>query len=155
MPAQRSLATRLAAASALFVVVGAVAACGPLARVAGPAEWVQEAELPDGTKQAITVRDTSGRILDVRIDPVGVPVAETITNPAGQPATVLVPWYGGACDVQTTIEFAAEGQGLKGTLAVETSGEMCVMMAVPHLLELKTEGPMPAASVTLEPAPTR
>jgi hypothetical protein len=155
MPAQRSRISRLAAVSALLIVAAGVAACGPLTRVAGPTEWVQEVGLQDGTKQTITVRDTSGRISQVAFDPPGVQDPGAIANPAGQPATVLVPWTGGACDVRTTIEFAAQGQGLKGTVAVETSGDMCIMMAVPHLLQLTTDGPMPAASVTLEAAPTR
>ena len=76
-----------------------------------------------------------------------------IANPDGQPNVVLVPWTGGACDTETTIDFAAQGDGLAGTLAIQTTGDVCVMMAVPHLLRLTTNVPMPAASVTLQPAP--
>ena len=65
---------------------------------------------------------------------------------------VLVPWTGGACDVDTQIDFAAQGDGLAGTLQIETSGDVCVMMAVPHLLRLTTNVPVPAETVSLESA---
>lgn len=152
MPVARSTLGRLAAVGALLLLVSAVAACDIVSRVSGPTEWSQEVELQDGSKQTITVRDTSGRITGVEFDPPGVQDPGVIANPDGQPNVVLVPWTGGACDTTTDIEFAAAGTGLAGTLRIETSGDVCVMLAVPHVLQLTTSVPVPAASVTLTPA---
>ena len=151
MPAARPSIGRLTSVVALLLVATDIAGCGGLTRVTGPREWSQQVELQDGSTQTITVRDTSGRIENVEIDPAGAQDPGTIANPDGQPNVVLVPWSGGACDVLTEIEFAAQGAGLWGTLKVETSGDVCVMMAVPHLLRLTTSVPMPAATVSLEP----
>jgi hypothetical protein len=154
MPVTRTRVTRIGAIAALVLSLAVgVAACDIAARVVGPREWSQGVLLQDGASQVITVRDRSGRIENVEIDPAGVADPGAIANPPGEPNVVLVPWTGGACDRTTTIEFVGQGDGLAGTLAIETSGEMCVMLAVPHLLRLTTNGPMPAASVTLEPAP--
>lgn len=152
MPAMRPIATRLVAITSLLLVASTLAACG-LTAVSGPREWGLSTEQADGTKRDVVVRDTSGRITDVVIDPQGIQMPGAITNPNGDLMTLLVPWSGGACDVKTEIEFAARGQGLAGTIKTQTTGEVCVMMAVQHLLELKLNTPVPAASVTLEPAP--
>ena len=152
MPATRITVTRLATIAAVLVLATSLAACDIVSRVAGPREWTQEVELQDGTKQTITVRDTSGKIENVEIDPPGVQDPGVIANPDGEPNVVLVPWTGGACDIETQIDFAAQGDGLAGKLQIETSGDVCVMMAVPHLLRLTTNVPMPAASVSLESA---
>ncbi len=153
MPATRTVASRLAATAAVIAIVASVAACDIVSRVSGPTEWTQEVELQDGSKQTISVRDTSGRITQVEIDPPGVQDPGEITNPDGQPNVVLVPWTGGACDTTTDIEFTAAGTGLAGTIKIQTSGDVCVMMAVPHLLQLTTNVPMPAASVSFVTAP--
>jgi hypothetical protein len=96
------------------------------------------------------VRDESGRLTNVEIDPAGVPVAMEISNPPGQANVVLVPWTGGACDKRTEITFKAAGQGLAGTLRITTEGDMCIMIAVAHQLRLTSNEPLPAAQVTLE-----
>ena len=67
---------------------------------------------------------------------------------------MLVPWTGGACDKRTEITFQAAGQGLAGTLEITTEGDMCIMIAIAHQLRLTSNEPLPAAQVTLEPAPT-
>jgi hypothetical protein len=151
MPATRTVATRLGGLAALLVIASTLAACSTVARVAGPREWTQELGQADGGKQTIVVRDTSGRIENVEIDPVGIADPGVIANPGAQPNVVLVPWTGGACDSRTEIEFAAAGEGLKGTLKITTTGDMCIMLAVPHVLRLTTIGAMPAGTVTLEP----
>ena len=150
MPATRTTVTRLAAVIALLALATAVTACDVVTTVTGPREWTQQVTLQDGSTQTITVRDTSGKIANVEIDPPGVQDPGEIANPAGEPNVVLVPWTGGACDTETSIDFATQGNGLAGELRIETSGDVCVAMAVPHLLRLTTNVPMPAASVTLE-----
>jgi len=153
MPATRTTVTRLSTIAAVLVLATSLAACDIVSRVAGPREWAQGVTQQDGTVQSIIVRDTSGKIENVEIDPPGVQDPGAIANPDGQPNVVLVPWTGGACDTETTIDFAAQGDGLAGTLRIATSGDVCVMLAVPHLLRLTTNVPMPAASVTLTPVP--
>jgi hypothetical protein len=150
MAATRTTVARLAAIAAVLVLASSVAACDIVSRVAGPREWAQGVTLPDGTVQSIIVHDTSGKIENVEIDPAGVQDPGAIANPDGEPNVVLVPWTGGACDIETSIDFAAQGDGLAGELQIETSGDICVAMAVPHLLRLTTNVPMPAASVSLE-----
>jgi hypothetical protein len=142
--------TLVVIASAAALVVGA---CSITSSVTGPREWTQTVEADGGSTQEIVVRDESGRLTDVQIDPQGAPMAAEISNPPNEPNVVLVPWTGGACDVKTTITFKAAGQGLAGTLKVETSGDICIMIAIPHQLRLTAATPLPAAQVTLEPAP--
>ena len=145
-------ALRPRSATLLVVLALALSACTTITdTVTGPRQWTQASELVGGGTYTIDVRDTSGRIDNVEIDPPNVAApAEGVANPPGQPNVLLVPWTGGACDTETDIDFAAQGQGLAGTLRIQTTGDVCVMMAVPHLLRLTTNVPMPAASVTLE-----
>jgi hypothetical protein len=136
------------------VVVLVASACSATSSVIGPREWTQTLESADGASQEIVVRDESGRLTNVEIDPQGVDMAPEIMNPPGEPNVVLVPWTGGACDKRTEITFKAAGQGLAGTLRITTEGDMCIMLAVAHQLRLTSNEPLPAAQVTLEPAPT-
>ena len=145
-------ARRLAIPALLVAAALVVGACSITSSVTGPREWTQEVTTDTGSKQTIVVHDESGRLTDVQINPQGVPMATEISNPPNEPNVVLVPWTGGACDVRTEITFKAAGQGLAGTLKVETSGEICIMIAIPHQLRLTAATPLPAAQVTLEPA---
>lgn len=149
MPASRTLARLPLLAAATL----ALAACSITSSVTGARDWSSEATLPDGTTQTITVHDESGRLTNVEINPAGVPFASEISNPAGSDNVVLVPWAGGACDVKTEFVFKAQGQGLAGTIKVTTSGEICTMMAIQQQLRLTSNAPLPAAQVTLDPAP--
>ena len=98
----------------LAVVVALVAgACSLTSSVTGPREWTQTLTSADGTDQEVVVRDESGRLTNVEIDPVGVPMAMEISNPAGEANVVLVPWTGGACDKRTEIMFKAAGAGAR------------------------------------------
>jgi len=139
----------------LVAIIALVAgACSLTTSVTGPREWTQTVETDGGSTQEIVVRDESGRLTNVEIDPAGVPMAMEISNPAGEANVVLVPWTGGACDKRTEITFQAAGQGLAGTLEITTEGDMCIMIAIAHQLRLTSNEPLPAAQVTLEPAPT-
>ena len=138
----------------LAVVIALVAgACSATSSVTGPREWTQTLTSADGTTQEVVVRDESGRLTNVEIDPAGIPMAMEISNPPGEANVVLVPWTGGACDKRTDITFQAAGQGLAGTLMITTEGDMCIMIAIAHQLRLTSSEPLPAAQVTLEPAP--
>ena len=138
----------------LVAVIALVAgACSLTTSVTGPREWKQTVETDGGSTQEIVVRDESGRLTNVEIDPAGVPMAMEISNPPGEANVVLVPWTGGACDKRTEITFQAAGQGLAGTLEITTEGDMCIMIAIAHQLRLTSNEPLPAAQVTLEPAP--
>jgi ABC-type Fe3+-hydroxamate transport system substrate-binding protein len=150
MPVPTRSIAGLALAAAVAV---ALSACSLTSSVSGTHDWSQETTLPDGTTQTITVHDESGRLTNVEINPEGVAMASEISNPAGAENVVLVPWAGGACDVKTEFVFKAQGQGLAGTLKTTTSGEICTMMAVLHQLRLTSSAPLPAAQVTLDPAP--
>ena len=149
MPSPSRSIARLALVAAASV---ALSACS-LTAVTGPREWTQQASLPEGGIQTITVRDESGRLTNVEIDPEGVDMAFEISNPPGADNVVLVPWAGGACDVTTEIVFTAQGQGLAGTIKITTSGDICTMQAILHQLRLTSGAPLPAAQVTLDPAP--
>ena len=150
MPSELRSIARLALAAAATI---ALSACS-LTAVTGPREWSQEqASLPEGGIQKITVRDESGRLTNVEIDPEGVEMASEISNPPGADNVVLVPWAGGACDVTTEIVFTAQGQGLAGTIRITTSSDICTMQAILHQLRLTSNAPLPAAQVTLDPAP--
>ena len=139
----------------LVAVIALVAgACSLTTSVTGPREWKQTVETDGGATQEIVVRDESGRLTNVEIDPAGVPMAMEISNPPGEANVVLVPWTGGACDKRTEITFQAAGQGLAGTLKITTEGDVCIMIAIAHQLRLTSNEPLPAAQVTLEPAPT-
>lgn len=134
------------------VLAVALAACS-LTAVSGPREWSQQVTLADGTVHTISVRDESGRLTNVEINPPDVAMASEISNPAGSENVVLVPWAGGACDVDTAFVFSAAGQGLAGTLKVTTSGQVCNMLAIQQQLRLTSGAPLPASQVTLDRAP--
>ena len=146
---RRAVHSLLPLAAAVALVVGA---CSATSSVIGPREWTQTVQSADGASQEIVVRDESGRLTNVEIDPQGVDMAPEIMNPPGEANVVLVPWTGGACDVRTEITFTAAGQGLAGTLRITTEGDMCIMLAVAHQLRLTSNAPLPAAQVTLQPA---
>ena len=55
--------------------------------------------------------------------------------------------------MKTEFVFSAQGQGLAGTIKVTTSGEICTMQAIAQQLRLTSGAPLPAAQVTLNPAP--
>ena len=80
--------------AAIVALVGG--ACSLTNSVAGPREWTQTITAADGTTQEVVVRDESGRLTNVEIDPAGVPPAMEISNPPGEANVVLVPWTGGA-----------------------------------------------------------
>jgi len=150
MPVPTRSIARLALAAGVAV---ALSACSLTSSVSGPRDWSQEATLPDGSTQTITVHDESGRLTNVEINPEGVAMASEISNPPGAENVVLVPWAGGACDVKTEFVFTAQGQGLAGTIKIATSGDICTMQAILQQLRLTSNAPLPAAQVTLNPAP--
>jgi hypothetical protein len=150
MPTHDRWTTRLALVLAVPVLL---AACSSLAGVSGTHDWSQQATLPDGTVTTITVHDESGRLTNVEFNPQGVAMASEISNPPGEANVVLVPWAGGACDVKTEFVFKPNGQGLAGTIKTTTSGQVCNMMAILQQLRLTSNAPLPAAQVTLDPAP--
>ena len=138
----------------VLLVIATVALAGCQQRVAGPRTWTMSADLAAGGSSTVTVQDTSGRIDNVEFDPTGVDRFGPIVNPPGQPSVVIVPWAGGACDVRTVIDIAANGQGLGLTVRPTSKGTVCPMMAVGHALRLTAREPLPAASVTVTTAPT-
>lgn len=138
---------------ALVLLVVATVALAGCQRVAGPRTWTMSADLAAGGTSTVTVRDMSGRIDNVEFDPAGVDRFGPVVNPPGQPNAVIVPWTGGACDVRTTIDIAANGQGLGLTVRPTSNGQVCDMMAVGHALRLTAREALPAASVTVTTAP--
>jgi hypothetical protein len=127
----------------------ALALAGCVGSLRGPREWNASAELVAGGTFVISVRDTSGRIDDVEIDPAGVAVPDEITNPAGQPNVVLVPWVGGACDQRTDIPIEARGGGIALTVHTTVAPGPCDAMGVLHVLRLTSLDALPAAAVTI------
>ena len=154
MPSRRPALVRpgLPALLALYLVVATVVGACSLSVGRGKSEWSQSSTSADGTSHEVNVSDTSGRITNVEFDPPGAQGTGSISNPGGNLNVLLVPWTGGACDVSTAINFAAAGQGLKGTIATKTSGQVCIMIAIQHMLRITLNTPTPAASVTLERA---
>jgi predicted small secreted protein len=117
-------------------------------RVLGPREWTMQAARTDGTSYSIRVRDTSGRIDNVEIDPTEpVPALDSPENPPGEPNLVLVPWTGGECDTQTDILIEGGGPGLVITVATSSTATACNDVGVPHMLRIRGSGPLPADSV--------
>lgn len=151
MPAHapRSLATAL-----LFVMAFALAACTTITNpITGPRQWTQAVELGGGS-YTIDVRDTSGRIDDVEIDPPDVDAsAEGVANPPGQPNVLLVQWTGGACDERTDITIDGRGQGLAIRIATKVRPMDCDSIGVGHVLRLTAGEPLPADMVTVTTAP--
>ena len=92
---RRVVAVIAVAMSLCLLVTG----CG---RILGPRELTMSASRADGTPYTIRVRDTSGRIENMEIDPVEpVEAADAVTNPPGQPNVAIVPWLGGACGTRS------------------------------------------------------
>lgn len=138
----------LARALVFLVAIGlATTACG--GRFVGPREWTLSATRVSGGTFVISVRDTSGRIEDVEIDPAGLAVPDEITNPAGQPNVVLVPWTGGACDQRTDIAIEPRGSGIALTVHTTVAPGPCDAMGVLHVLRLSSLQELPAAAVTI------
>ncbi len=149
-PAPRSLAAAL-----LFVLALSLAACTTITdTITGPRQWTSSSELVGGGTYTIDVRDTSGRIDNVEIDPPNVQApAEGVANPPGQPNVLLVQWTGGACDERTDIAIDGRGQGLAIKVATTVRPVDCDAIGVGHLLRLTAGEPLPADMVAVTTAP--
>lgn len=155
MPVSGRRRPALALVTLVIVLLGA---CSPLAvasptRVVGPRQWTQAVELVSGTQSVVAVRDTSGVVDDVEIDPQGVTAAEAVVNPPGQPGTLLVSWGGGACDVRADVGIAADGPGLAVTIATTVAPGTCDSIRVEHVLRLTLSTPVSANAVTVTTKP--
>jgi hypothetical protein len=130
----------------LGIAAFAVSACRSTSGGASR-DWNLTAALPDGTSYPVIVRDTSGRITGVEIDPAGA--GDGFTNPAGQPNVVVVPWTGGACDARTeiTIGTVEAGPGLALDIRTIVAPRDCDAIGIEHLVRLTASGPVPADRV--------
>ncbi len=142
---------RLLLVAAILVTVAAAGACS---RVVGPRVWTASAELVAGGTYTVSVRDDSGRIDSVEIDPAGVTAAEPVSNPVGQPNVLLVSWVGGACDRQTDIGISGAAAGLALTIRTTVAPGDCDAIGVDHLLRITASQPLPAAAVTVRTEPS-
>lgn len=149
-PAPRPLAAAL-----LFVLALSLAACTTITdTITGLRQWTSSSELVGGGTYTIDVRDTSGRIDSVEIDPPNVEApAEGVANPPGQPNVLLVPWTGGACDERTDIAIDGRGQGLAIKVATTVQPVDCDAIGVGHVLRLTAGEPLPADMVTVTTTP--
>lgn len=145
-----SASPRVPVIALLLVTVLATAGCS---RVSSPRDWTSTAELAAGGSHTIDVRDTSGRVDNVEIDPAGVDVFGAVANPPGQPSVLIVPWTGGACDEVTDIAIAANGQGLTLSVSTQVSKRVCDAIGVGHALRITLSQPIPAAAVTVTTKP--
>ena len=142
-------------AAALAVAILACLTLGACDRILGPREWTMSSSGVDGTQHTIRVRDTSGRIENVEIDPVEpVEAGDAVTNPPGQPNVVIVPWLGGACDTLTDIAIEGSGAGLAITVTTTMAPGVCRAVGVPHELRVSGAGPLPAGSVQVRQLPS-
>lgn len=137
----------------LAVVALSAAACD-LTRFQGARVWSAGSESVNGRTFVVNVRDTSGRVENVEIDPAGPDLFGEIANPPGQPNVLIVPWAGGSCDEQTDIEIVANGAGLSISMSTRSTPGACDAMGVGHLLRITGSSPLPAAAVTFQAMPT-
>jgi hypothetical protein len=135
-------------AALLFAVVLVAAGC---TRVQGPREWSSTAELVSGGTVTVSVRDNSGRIDDIAIDPAGVAVPAGVVNVPGKPNVVLIPWTGGACDRTTAFTINGAGDRLAITIRTTVAPGECDAIGVGHVLRLTATDALPAASITWTP----
>lgn len=146
-PSRRSLGL-------VLILVVAALVLGACSRIVGPRDWTQTAELADGRSIVVNVRDTSGRIDDVEVDPPAMdPVPDAVVNPPGQPNVLVVTWTGGACDERTDIEIAANGPGLAITINTTVANRDCDAIGIGHVLRLTSSQPLPANAVTVMTRP--
>jgi hypothetical protein len=142
--------------TALLVTLAlALSACTTITDVVtGPRQWASTSELIGGGSYTIDVRDSSGRIDTVEIDPPNVEApAEGVANPPGQPNVLLVQWAGGACDERTDIAIDGLGQGLTIKVATTVRPVDCDAIGVGHVLRLTAGEPLPADMVTVTTTP--
>jgi len=109
-------------------------------------QWTLQAMRPDTTVYPVVVRDTTGRIVDVKVDPPGLNLVP-FTNPGGQPNAVVVPWTGGACDARTEIDIAATATGLSLSVATRTEGRACILIGIEHRLVVTASEPIDPMTV--------
>ncbi len=128
-----------------------LAACG---RVVGPREWTASADLVAGGTFAVTVRDETGSIDNVEVDPAGVTAVAPAANPPGLPNVLLVAWTGGACDRQTDIAIRGAAPALTLTIATTVAPGECDAIGVEHTVRLTSSQPLPAAGVTVRTGPS-
>jgi hypothetical protein len=132
-------------------VAVAICACLVLAgceRILGPREWTMQAARVDGSTYSIRVRDTSGRVDNVEIDPEEpVPQPGGPMNPPGEPNVAVISWTGGACDTETDVLIEGDGSGLVVTIGVGNPAAACGDVGVPHELRLHGSGPLPAGAI--------
>ncbi len=139
---------------AALVAALALAGCS-ITRVSSPRDWTESAVTTAGQTVTVTIHDTSGRIDNAEVDPTGVGTFEGVSNPAGQPRILLVPWVGGACDQTTAIDIAAAGSGLSIAIRTTVAAGACDAIGIGHTLRLTGLEDLPASLVTLTiPTPT-
>jgi hypothetical protein len=141
-------AHRLAPFAVALLVLTLIAGC---TRIQGPREWTMTAERSSGETYTVSVRDNSGRIEDVSVDPVGVAVPAGIANAPGQPNVVLIPWTGGACDRTTAFAINATATGLALTIRTTVAPGGCDAIGIGHVLQLRSSQPLPPAAITWTP----
>ena len=151
----RTPARRWRVVAAIAVAISLCLLLTGCGRILGPRELTMSASRADGTPYTIRVRDTSGRIENMEIDPVEpVEAADAVTNPPGQPNVAIVPWLGGACDTLTDIAIEGSGSGLAITVTTTTAPGVCAAVGVPHELRLTGTGPLPAGSIQVRRGPS-
>jgi hypothetical protein len=139
---------------ALVVIALGVVILAACSRVVGPREWTALADLVAGGTFAVTVRDETGSIDNVEIDPVGVAAVAPTANPPGQPNVLLVAWTGGACDRRTDIAVRGAAPALTLTIATTVAPGECDAIGVEHTVRLTSSQPLPAAGVTVRTGPS-
>lgn len=138
----------------LLVLLALLLAGCSLVRAGSPRQWSSSTTLANGDSQTINVRDTSGRIDNLEIDPTAVNPTEGVSNPTGQPNVLLVSWTRGACDTRTDIAIAANGgQGLAITISRQVAPGGCDAIGIGHVLRITSSQPIPAGAVSVNAEP--
>jgi hypothetical protein len=118
-------------------------------QVLGPREWTMMAARADGSQYTVVVRDTSGRLENVEIDPIDAPPG-AVENVPGHPNVILVPWTGGACDERTDIMIRGAGVGLAISISATVAPGDCDAIGEGHVLRITGSGALPAGAVIVD-----
>lgn len=106
---------------------------------------------PDGTNELpVSLLDRTGLVTGIEALQGDAAFEDGISD-AVEGTGLIYSWSGGACDSRTLLTFERVGDRFQLLTLTETTGDMCILIAIGRRIAIHLSEPMPAGSVTVRP----